>query len=274
MRHIRIEYRRFWRDIQRSIDMPENWQEISPAQFTAVVNLWLGEISISEFLVNFLGIKRREASRLSDYQQWVIMHELDWIQDLRQPHNAFFIETLPGTKLAAPGDRLRGCSLQQFMTADTYFSLYLSSKDISHLDMMIAALYKEELEVYSTEEQVEPAMRDKVKLLSLDEHLPVISQQPESVKTAIFLNFTLIKSWLAHAFPFVFPEAEEEEEDIKRKKRLKKSVTVDWLSVFDSFVGDDIAQMEKYKAMDATDAFRIMNRRIREAKKRAAQRHR
>lgn len=40
-----------------------------------------------------------------------------------------------------------------------------------------------------------------------------------------------------------------------------------WLDIFDAFVGDDVAVMEKYQAMPVATAFRILNKRIRDAQK-------
>lgn len=79
----------------------------------------------------------------------------------------------------------------------------------------------------------------------------------------------LIRSWLCKSFPHLFPEPEDADERPSNSPRQPKPVN--WLSVFDTFVGDNVAQMEHYKAMAATDAFRVMNRRIRESKKRAAE---
>ena len=48
----------------------------------------------------------------------------------------------------------------------------------------------------------------------------------------------------------------------------KCSGPTDWLAIFDAFIGDDVADMRKYQIMLATDAFRIMERRIKNAQKR------
>lgn len=271
MKKITLEYRRFFRQRTQQTNLPENWRELDAHQFVYAVKLWLGEVGIAEFLHHFLGIKKKVISLLSDYQMWVLMHEIDWIQNLHEPHNAFFIETLPGTPLESPGDRLKGCSLQQFMTADTFFSLYCVNQERDNLHAFIASLYKRENEVFSVEEPVEPQMQNSKRLVVLDEHIEQVERLPEIMKQAVFLNFILIRSWLSRAFPLVFPEPEEEEPGIRRNKRQRKPKPVDWVSIFDALVGDNLADMEKYKAIPATDAFRIMNRRIREARMRAAE---
>ena len=194
MKKITLEYRRFFRQRTQQTNLPENWRELDAHQFVYAVKLWLGEVGIAEFLYHFLGIKKKVISLLSDYQMWVLMHEIDWIQNLHEPHNAFFIEQLPGTSLMAPGDRLKGCTLQQFMTVDTFFSLYTISHEAAHLDSMVAALYKEELEVFSTAERIEPNKQSKTSLVVLEDHIKQIMHLDNTVKYAAYLNFMLIKS--------------------------------------------------------------------------------
>lgn len=272
MKKIILEYRRFFRQRRHLAQLPENWRELNASQFVYTVRLWLGEVGITDFLCHFIGVREKIINRLSDYQMWVLMHELDWIQNLREPHNEFFIGTLPGTNLEAPGERLKGCTLQQFMTADTFFSLYCINKDPQHLDAFIAALYKRENEVFSVAEPVEPQHEDNKRVVVLDEHIGKVKRLPEVTKQAVFLNFVLVKAWLSRAFPNVFPEIDEEEDAVRRNKRHKTPKPVDWVGVFDALVGDNIADIEKYKAIQATDAFRIINRRIRDARKQAASR--
>ena len=74
-----------------------------------------------------------------------------------------------------------------------------------------------------------------------------------------------VKRWLSKAFPFLFPLDDEPEPEEKRKKPTAPSVN--WLDIFDAFVGDDVAVMEKYQAMPVATAFRILNKRIRDAQK-------
>ena len=124
MRRITIEYRRFWHTVRREINAPEQWEELTARQFLAAVRLWSGTITQSDFLRQVFGFSRREVRHMGDYQRWVLLHVTDWMQNLKRPHNCFFLERIPKSSLCAPGPRLKGCSLQQFMTVDTFFSQY------------------------------------------------------------------------------------------------------------------------------------------------------
>jgi hypothetical protein len=70
----------------------------------------------------------------------------------------------------------------------------------------------------------------------------------------------MIQNWVARAFPLLF-ESSGEEENAKKNHTRKLNV---WLDAFDAFVGDDVAHMDNYRKMICTDAFRLMNKRIRE----------
>jgi len=269
--------------VKRTRKLPERWGELTAEQFVAAVKLWSGAIAVDEFLSVVLGIKAKEVAMMDDFQKWVLARETDFMQDINRPHNAFFLQQLPGSELKAPGVRLKGCTLQQYMTVDTFFSQYTTelsrmtlqkgevTGDLTiaaeeYLDNFIAALYKKEDEVYCmAEASTLQVRRENVHLIILEEHLEVVRTLDKSVKQAIVLNYVLVRSWLCKAFPHLFPEAEERE--VNNKARVPKPTN--WLEVFDNFVGDNVAEMEKYQAMQATDAFRIMNRRIREAKKRS-----
>ena len=289
MKRITIEYRRFWHTVRRQLFSPEQWEELTARQFLAAVRLWSGTITQNDFLRQVFGFSRRELSRMDDYQRWVLLHATDWMQNLRRPHSSFFLERIPGSSLQAPGTRLKGCSLQQFMTVDTFFSQYTTAMSTlqvkpgevkstqgvhenarKYMDLFIAALYKRPGETYSVEEHRITVGQGEPRLVSLDDHLVAVSKMFPEQKQAVVLNYVFIRSWLSKSFPHLFPEPEEDDHP-RPSNSPRQPKPVNWLAVFDTFVGDNVALMEHYKAMAATDAFRVMNRRIRESKKRAAE---
>lgn len=276
MKKITIEYRRFWHTVRRQLTLPESWEELTSKQFLAAVRLWTGSITPDDFLHDVFGFRRKELRRMDDYQRWVLLHATDWMQNLRHPHNCFFMNRIPGTDLYSPGPRLRGCSLQQFMTVDTFFNQYTIAMNRAghqeeagqYLDKFIAALYKREGETYTVEEHRITIGEGEPRLVVLEDHLIGVNKMTSEMKQAVMMNYVLIRSWLCRSYPHLFPEPDDEE--YRPTNSPRQPSPTNWLAVFDSFVGDDVAQMEHYKAMAATDAFRIMNKRIRDAKKRAA----
>jgi hypothetical protein len=86
----------------------------------------------------------------------------------------------------------------------------------------------------------------------------IVWLKPEQ-EVNVLTHIDRLKSTFAAAFPMydILPVLME---DLIYTVYQNKST--DWLNVFDNFVGDDIAHAEAYKTMEATDAFRIMNKRI------------
>ena len=103
------------------------------------------------------------------------------------------------------------------------------------------------------------------KPLILQKRVMKVAKIDKHVKYAIFLNYVFVKRWLSKAFPFLFPLDDEREQKDGQKKPAAPSVN--WLDIFDAFVGDDVAVMEKYQAMPVATAFRLLNKRIRDAQK-------
>lgn len=158
------------------------------------------------------------------------------------------METLPGTHYTSPGMRLQGVTLEQFMLADNYFQRYaIKPEDEELLSVFIAALYHAPLEK-------EDVMAEKVEFCG---------RLDKTIRIAIFFNFILIRKWLSMAYPFLFPSEEESDEAEEGRRNPKPT---DWLSIFDAFLGDDVAFIDRYKKMLALDAFRLMNRRIKNNK--------
>lgn len=243
------------------VDVPEKWNELTPKQFIAAINMFMGAYSEEDFLHEMFGFTNRQINKLSSYYRYRIIHLVDFIQNVKNPHNSFFIEKLPGTNLFSPGTKLKGCCLQQFMTVDTYFQQFaIKEMDENLLNLFISTLYMSSDQRYVVEDE-----SGKYNLLDLSENEKVVSRIDTTTKYAIFLNFVLIKAWLSKSYPLLFPSSDDADEE-KYSNRTQLKAT-NWLEIFDSFVGDNIPQMKTYQAMPATDAFRIMNRRIREARK-------
>lgn len=238
------------------LQIPEGWHELTPSQFVVAAQLYTDRMDDNSFLKRFYGLSDKVVRHLDDYQKYKLIEWVEFIQDARIPHSRFFLLSLPGTELMAPGPRLEGMCFQQFMMVDTFFSKYIETEDVSFLDTMISYLYTAKEEHFILFEKEKDAV-----LLDIDKHLSIVKSLDFEVKYAVFLNFIFIKKWLSHAYTHLFPESEADTTD-------KKMQQVKWLDIFDSFVGDNIPYMDKYQAMPCTDAFRIMNRKIREAKKR------
>lgn len=251
MKHVKITYKK--KEYER--DIATEWSELDGEGMKLAAQLWCGGLRSDCLISEYYKIPLNVVHVLGDYLTYCLLELTGWIQRLDDAVDDFKIELLPDTIYFAPGARLSGCTLEQFMVADTHFQRYAISQDADHLTLFIAALYH-------AKRQRDDDMDAKVK---------VVEGLDETVRQAVFLNFILVRRWLSRSYPYLFPPQQETDDDdgedkrTKRKKRPKPQAT-DWLAIFDAFMGDDVAFIERYKRMSALDAFRLMNRRIKQSR--------
>ena len=230
---------------------PQHWSEMNEEQFLLISKISAGaEVPDSVFFQTMYGIKRNLAKDLDDWYKYCLTNKAKYLSAKKASCSKFIIKNFG--KLVAPAGMLEGVSLQQFMTVDTYYS---RAKDeigeaiMPNVDNMLGALYLAPHTAYF----VEPGDK-KTKLADIEANALFMRKQDYDRKVGAYLNWSMIKNFLSKAYPLLFPESTE--------KDAKNNKPTDWLNVFDNFVGDDIAHAEAYKTMEATDAFRIMNKRI------------
>ncbi len=248
MKHIKITHKR--QSFER--DIPTSWSELDADGLQLAAQLWTGSIHRDTLLSRFFGVPLSVVHDLDSYLVYCLTQLTSWMRRLDDAVDNFKIAELPGTAYLAPGPRLGGCTLEQFMVADTHFQRYAISQDPDHLTLFIASLYHAR------------HRRDD----GIDAKISAVESQPEAVRQAVFLNFILIRRWLSRSYPYLFPPQTDgdEEDDEPQGKRVKKPRPTDWLAIFDAFMGDDVAFIERYKRMAAIDAFRLMNRRIKQSR--------
>ncbi len=256
MREVELRYKRWFGSRSVKLSIPSAYAEMSPLQFLASIRLSKGWIDEMTFFIQFFGIKKKLLLRLDSYHLYKLAELMDFLKDTRSPYQEFYLQSLPG-KLLAPHAKLRGVSFQQFMTADTFFSWYASTENVDYLNRFVASLYLKSNESYFPDKGE--------KGIDLEERAETVARLPFDLKYSILINWALIKSWLGHSFIHLFPQAEPAENSRGDKVKAKPA---NWLAIFDQFVGDNIADIPSYKALPCMDAFRLLNKRIKEAKKR------
>lgn len=246
MKHIKITHngKLYERDIPTSFD------ELDSDGLQLAAQLWTGSIHHDTLLSRFFGVPLAVVHDLDSYLVYCLTQLTSWMRRLDDDVDNFKIAYLPGTAYFAPGPRLGGCTLEQFMVADTHFQRYAISSDPDHLTVFIASLYHAR------------HRRDD----DIDAKISTVECLPDTVRQAIFLNFILIRRWLSRSYPYLFPPQTDDADDVPQGKLNKKPRPTDWLAIFDAFMGDDVAFIERYKRMAAIDAFRLMNRRIKRSR--------
>ncbi len=246
MKKIEFKYKRLIQLVRTvEVDVPENWGELNESQFKAVTEQMFGKLKPEEFFCRFFSIDKPILNRLDGLQIFKLSELIQFISDTTLPCNIWILKKIG--PFNAPSPNLGKVSLQQWMTADTYFNRYISSDKEELLNYAIAAIYLRKGISFFGKKKV-----------NLSKEAIFVSKHDLMIRKAVFLNFVLIKNWLSSSYPFLFPLSEKKESSSKG---------TDWLEIFDKLVGENLTQIDGYKKMAVTDAFRIMNRRIKEAKK-------
>jgi hypothetical protein len=247
----RVEIRFLWGLMRFKRNVPECYGELTGKQFYAYIAFQMGKTKLNRFLSRFFKIPYCLFFFLEDYLIYKLSEMADFLAEMRIPRNGFFIENIPGTNLLSPDQRLADVSLFQFMYVDRQFMDYINTENPEALIRLTAGIYKPGNIPF-----------DK---LDMEHTIRVVKKRSsEAFLMATFINWTMIRTWLSTAYPFLFPMADETEEDEKPVKGRGKEASHNWMDIFDAFVGDSIPDTEYYKGMPCVDAFRLINKRIKE----------
>jgi hypothetical protein len=231
---------------------PEKWCEVSPDQLKAIAQTYTGGISNHGFLEALTGIKKRILKKLNNFQQFKLMELVEFVNKI-EPHSSFIINfvSLDGNVFTSPRPLLKGMTFGQFIFVDSFFRNYQQTKNREDLSRFLAALYL-------------PAGK-KFKEKLIENNSSILASIDAVTCEAIRLNYMLIFEWLMDLYPLVFPRDLETPKNIdKPKQRDPQS----WVKIFDSLVGDDIINQDKYADLPLHNVFRFFTKNIkRRAKK-------
>ena len=251
MKEIRFEYTSNSRRRTLTAQLPERLGEASSNQFMALQGLSQGSMTEETFYKLFFGIGSEVLARLDPWQLYVMTEQLRSLWNTTAVDHFIFEEiTVSGLHLQAPAPRLRGMSLQQFMSADQFWQWYAYTERAEYLHSMVAALY----------------LPDDADFFNFDHGAiaeRIARHGDEAQLQCIAVNWALIREWLASAYPHLFPTAQKGSSTLGGQKPRPGS----WLTILDALVGDDLTRLDTYPHLPAMDVIRILNRRIADQKK-------
>lgn len=257
MKEIRIEYKSggiFRRSVNAKI--PEEYSEMSSAQFHALMALSRKECTEEMFIERFYGIKSRLWTQLDKFY---VLKLTEMLKDLKEGNrvNFFYDEfiTVDGKKYFAPSQLLSDMSLQQFMSIDHYYSWYIYSEKVDYLYKFMACAYLPNNDFFTMDFERSVSVFEK------------FVRGNRWLYEDSIINWMLIKNWLTSSYGYLFPAAEKPQPG-EPKSMSKKNKPASWTSFFDALVGEDVANLDSYKHLSVMDVFRICNNRIKNSKKR------
>lgn len=246
MNNVEIIIRVLGISIKRAYNIPASIGDLTEKQYLTITRYLNGNVKEYRFIALIYNIPRLLAWVISRFSFWryQLIVALENLCDLSKSCDHFLIRTIPGTKLHCDNFRFKGFSFMQFMYIDTMYSKFLLMQNDNYLYSFIAALYLKEDESFNEidiESRVDYLAKKKIS---------------RSLLEAILLNYMMMKKWLSMVYPYMFSSDKDGYDAPKQQQK--------WLDIFDAFVGDNLPDTEYYKDMDCMDAFRIINRRIKE----------
>jgi hypothetical protein len=251
--NIALEYQPFpFLKYTRKINgaFPSSFEDIKPAQLIAISCLINQSISDTDFLKIMTGFRKFYIKQLSDIERYKLMQLFDPFMDIK-PYNTFIIPKIDTwtTQFFCPKPKLAGMSFAQFIFAESYFEDYQTDKNPTDLHKFVASLYLPEL--HGFDENLIPAAA-----------LAISKVKPE-IPEAIALNYILIKEWLAQAYPMIFQQKEEVDENYEKPKKTHKNPgNSGWIKIFESVVGDDLVNHDRYALLPLHNVLRWMTTKI------------
>ena len=260
MKQISLQYQLLGFKYNISTSLPESWSELTPKQLIAVAKNHSVDANETLLLAALLGIKEKHARRMDDYQRFCIARELKFMQDFK-PMYSFIIRAIKG--LSAPRPRLEGMSFGQFMYVDTYHEVAVMADDPAKLNKFVACLYLPDGESSNLYRPDNNDVSFNEKLIQDRADHVALFLLPEE-KTAISLNYRLVKEWICKQYPLLFQVPPQDRQDNEQTHSTEKKRGSDWVKVYESLVGEDIVNQQKYAELPVHTVFRFLTQKLKE----------
>lgn len=231
--------------------VPSTWEELTERQFVAISRTIHGAEPDFRFLSILTGIGQRLLKKLHSYDLLKLSEEIDFVGKAGNTHTSFIIRAIGGTDFVCPKPKLAGLTFGQFIFADSYYNDWMATQDETALNNFVATLYLRPGEKFDNETTPERVM----KIVNID----------IDTRKAIAFNYGLILMWIQSAYPLVFATAPERP---IAESPVRSSQSA-WLKLFDSLVGDDLINRDRYADLPVHTVFRHLTTKYKENAKRS-----
>lgn len=226
--------------------VPTSWAELSERQFIAITKVIDGAEPDYIFLAIMTGINKELLKRLTAYEILKLSEGIDFVGKSGSFYHDFIIKEIPSKNLISPKPKLSGLTFGQFMFADAYYNDWNLLFNETALNKFIATLY------LMPDEKFNPENTNK--------RTEMIESLNINLRKAIALNYALITVWLQKAYPLIFVE-----NDTSQSKEVSpQPQSSGWLNLFDSMVGDDLINRDRYADLPIHDVFRYLTKKFKE----------
>lgn len=251
---IAIEYPIFFFKRTARGKAPSTWGELTQLQFIAISRTVNGIEPDFRFLSVLTRIDNRLLKKLSPFDLFKLSEAIDFIGQAGNSFSAFLIPKIPGTDFISPKAKFAGLTFGQFIYTESYYNDWLSGKDEIALNKFIASLYLNRDEKFKSETIGNKA--EKIKSVCID------------MRQAIAFNYGLIMIWLQKCYPLIFQDyAETKGDSPSPGKQTNQS---QWLKTFESLVGDDLINQDRYAELSVHAVLRYLTNKYKESSRNSA----
>jgi len=228
---------------------PSSWAELTERQFISISRMINGTEPDFRFLSILTGIRQKLIKRLSPFELFKLSEGIDFVGQAGNSHSAFIIGRIPGTDFVSPKPKLAGLTFGQFIFTESYYNDWMSTKDEKVLNNFIASLYLPSNEKFANE--------------SIPNRVEKIANTDLDIRKAIAFNYSLVMIWLQKAYPLIF-QTSSGDPDIARADGIRPKQSA-WLKLFESFVGDDLINRDRYAELPLHTVLRHLTTKYKES---------
>ncbi len=254
---IAIEYPYLFFKRKATGKAPSSWAELTERQFVAISRTINGTKPDFLFLSVLTGISQNLLKRLSPFDLFKLSDGIDFVSQAENSHSAFIIGKIPGTDFVSPKPKLAGMTFGQFIFAESYYHDWMAScsaepkQDEKVLNNFIASLYLPTNEKFTNE--------------SIQVSVGKIANTTLDIRKAIAFNYSLVMIWLQQAYPLIFQPNDDSVETHGRASNISKSKQSGWLNLFESLVGDDLINRDRYADLPVHTVLRYLTNKYKES---------
>jgi len=228
---------------------PSSWKELSQKQFIVISRTVNGIEPDFRFLSVLTGIDQVLLKKLSPFDLFKLSEAIDFIGQAGNSYSEFLISKIPGTDFISPKAKFAGLTFGQFIYTESYYKDWLSTKEDIALNNFIASLFLIQGEKFNNESITENALR--------------IKSVKSDIRQAIAFNYGLIMIWLQKCYPLIFQDnVEAKHASASSETQVKQS---QWLKTFESLVGDDLINQDRYAELSVHTVLRYMTNKYKES---------
>ena len=248
---VAIEYPFLFLKLKAKGSVPASWAEVNEAQFIAISRTINGAEADFRFLSILTGVKERLLKKLSSYALLKLSQQIDFVGKAGNYHDSFIIKNIQVFRMiySAPNTKLEGLTFGQFIFCDSYYNDWVSTKKDIALNNFVASLYRHAGEMFDNKDI--PYRSWKIKNVDMD------------IRMAITFNWSLVMAWLGKAYPLIFREPTEKEPTTESETTAGAKQSP-WIKLFESLVGDDLINRDKYAELPVHTVFRHLTKKYKE----------